>query len=241
MQTDPNLTLQTKVTNHVPIREIKIETEAKAPDVSLANISEIAPLFEEIQPVADEHLITQLKALGLYDQFLAKQPNDNPDINITGFYTFSAIPQVNLLEKIDFEDILNNLPNRTEPLDLVHEQKNDGVIREVISWKNGGHPDESPNLPIAFRKYRKLFHRLVVENDILYRLFYDDCGKVKYKQFCVLKTLWREVVFRLHNSKTAGHFGIAKTVAEFQKGINFPSFTEFFISSNKNCRIFYTT
>ena len=60
MQTDPSLTLQIKLTDHVPIREIEIETEAKASNVSLSNISEIAPFSEEIQLVADEHLITQL-------------------------------------------------------------------------------------------------------------------------------------------------------------------------------------
>ena len=34
MQTDPNLTLQIKLTDHVPLREIGIQTEAKAPNVS---------------------------------------------------------------------------------------------------------------------------------------------------------------------------------------------------------------
>ena len=104
-----------------------------------------------------------------------------------------------------------------------------------FSFTHLGNPDGSPNLPLAWRKYPKQFHRLVVEIDILYRLFYDDCGKVKYKQFCVPKTLWREVVFRLHNSKTAGRFGIAKTVEEFRKTFCFPNFTEFFIPSIKNC------
>ena len=160
-------------------------------------------------------MINQLKTLDLYDQFLAEQPSDDPYINITGFYTFSSIPEVNLIETNNFESILNVLPDRTEPLDLVREQQNDEVIREVISWKNRGHPDESPNLPIALRKYREQFYRLVVENDILYSLFYDDCGEVICKQFCVPKTLWREVVFRLHNSKTAGFFGLAKTAEEF--------------------------
>ena len=42
-------------------------------------------------------------------------------------------------------------------------------------------------------------------------------------------------MFRFHNSKTAGHFGIAKRVEEFQKRFYFPHFTEFFISSIKNC------
>ena len=45
MQTDPNLTLQIKLTDHVLIREIEIETEAKAPNVSLSNFSETAPCF----------------------------------------------------------------------------------------------------------------------------------------------------------------------------------------------------
>ena len=48
-------------------------------------------------------------------------------------------------------------------------------------------------------------------------MIFDDCGKVKYKQFCVPKTLWREIVFRLYNSKTAGRFIIAKTVEELRK------------------------
>ena len=70
----------------------------------------------------------------------------------------------------------------------------------------------------------------------MYRLFYNDCGKLKYKHFCVPKTLWREVLFRLHISKTAGHFGIAKMVEEFLKRFCSPNLTEFFISSIKNRR-----
>ena len=226
MQTDPNLTLQIKLTNHVLVCEIKIETEAKAPDVSLSTINEIETFSEEIHLVVDEHLINQLKALGLNDQFLAKQPSDDPDIHLTGFNTFSSIPQVNLIETNNFEDILNDSPNRTQPLELVQEQQNNEVIREVVLSKNRGEPDESPILPLALRKYRKQFNRLVVENDILHRSFCDDCGKLKYKQFCVAKTLWREVVFRLHNTRTAGPFGIAKTVEEFRKRIYFPNFTD---------------
>ena len=149
MQTDPNLTLQIKLTDHVPVREIEIETEAKARNVPLSNISEVAPFSEELQPAVDEQFITQLKAHGLYDQFIAKQHGDDPDIHITGFFFLSSIPQVNLIETNDFEDILNDLPNRTQPLDLVQEQQNDEVIREVVSWKNRSNPDESPYLPLV--------------------------------------------------------------------------------------------
>ena len=128
MQTAPNLTLQIKLTDHVPIREIEMETEAKAPNVSLSNISEVAPFSEELQPAVDEQFITHLKAHSLYDQFVAKQHGDDPDIHITGFFSLSSIPQVNRIETNDFEVILNDLPNRTQPFDLVQEQQIDEVI-----------------------------------------------------------------------------------------------------------------
>ena len=111
-----------------------------------------------------------------------------------------------MIETNEFEDVLNDLPNRTKPLDLFHEQQYDKTIRELVAWINRGNPDEWPNLPRASGKYRKQFHRLVVKNDFLYRLFYDDCGNVKYKQFCESKTLWREVVFRFHNSENCRTF-----------------------------------
>ena len=111
MQTDPHLTLQIKPTDHVTVREIEIQTEAKAPTVSLSNISEVALFSEELHPAVDEQFFTQLKAHGLYDQFIAKQHGDDPDIHRTGSFSLSSIPQVNLIETNDFEDLLNDLPN----------------------------------------------------------------------------------------------------------------------------------
>ena len=70
--------------------------------------------------------------------------------------------------------VLSDLPTGSQPLDLKQEQQIDEVIGEVILWKNGGSPDQSPIFPIALRRYRKQFGRLVVD-DILYRLFYDAC------------------------------------------------------------------
>ena len=74
----------------------------------------------------------------------------------------------------------------------------------MILWKIWGHPDESLNLTTALRKFRKQFNRLFVEIEILYRFFYDDCGKLKNKQLCVPETFRREFVFHLHSSTTAG-------------------------------------
>ena len=107
--------------------------------MSLSNISEITSFSEEIQPVVDEQFINQLITCGLYDVF-SKKPSDEVDNNIMGFFSLSSILRVNLIQTNNFENILNDLPNRTEPLNLVQEQQNDEVIRKVISWNNRGNP-----------------------------------------------------------------------------------------------------
>ena len=234
MQTDPSLSIQIKLTDNVPIRELEIETAAKTPDVALSNFDDVNTFPNEL-PTLDDHFLNQLKIHGLFEQFLAKQPAEDQDITVNGLFSLTSVPQITLLDSNDSEDVLNDLPNRTHRLNLKEEQRKDEVVREGFTWLQNGKPDESPHLPIALRKYRKQFNRLIVEDDILYRLFYDDCGNIQYRQFCVPKHLWREVVFRLHNSKTAGHFGIAKTIAEFRKRFYFPNFTEFLLSTVKNC------
>ena len=88
MQTDPNLTLQIKLTDHVPNREIETEMEAKAPKFFLSNISETASFSEEIQLTVDEQFVTQLKAHGPYDQFIAEQSGDGSDNYLRGFFLF---------------------------------------------------------------------------------------------------------------------------------------------------------
>ena len=167
LQTDSKSTLQIKLTDHVPIREIEIETEAKAPIFCLLNIFEITTFSEDIQHVVDVQFIDETKAHGLYDQFLAKQTSNNPDFHFTGLLSLSSIPQVNLIETNNFQELLNDLQKLAGSLDKIREQQDDEVIGEVISWKNQCSPDGCGNLSIALRKYRKQFEHLVVENDIL--------------------------------------------------------------------------
>ena len=237
MQTDPTLTLSLKLTDRIPIKEIEIATEAKSPDVALSNISDRAHFPESVDHQADDRLISQLKEFGLYEQFLQKttEAQTIPSLDITGFYSFCQLNQINLVSSGEFSDILDDLPNRSEPIDLALVQNQDEIIREVMQWKDRGSPDMSPNLSIALRKYRKQFPRLIIQDKVLYRLFYDDQGKVQHKQFCVPKSLWREVIYRLHNSPTAGHMGINKTVEEFRKRFYFPNFTEYLTSTIQNC------
>ena len=70
----------------------------------------------DLPNVVDEHFIKQLKAHGLYDQFLAKTHTDEADNPITGFFSLTEVSQVNLIRNNDFRDVLNDLPNRSQSL-----------------------------------------------------------------------------------------------------------------------------
>ena len=85
------------------------------------------------------------------------------------------------------------------------------------------------------KKYYKQLDRLVTENDILYRKFFNDDGTVKHKQLCVPQKFGKELDYRIHNSKTAGHSGISRTAQEFRKRFYFPGFTKYLIEAIKNC------
>ena len=155
MQTDPYLSFSIKLTDRVPIREIEIETAAKAPDVALSNIATLQPFPEALNGPEDEIFLNQLRECGLYEQFLQKNSEQlNSDLHINGLWSLNNTDQLNLIESEEFRDILDDLPNRTAPLNLVREQCEDETIREVIVWINRGYPDNSSNLP-TFAKISK--------------------------------------------------------------------------------------
>ena len=84
-------------------------------------------------------------------------------------------------------------------------------------------------------KYLKHFKRLEVHQGILYRKFFDDTGKNVTRQYVVPKQLRKELMYRVHNSKFAGHLGIAKTASIFRRHFYFPNFVEALMNYVKNC------
>ena len=96
MQTDPTLTLSLKLTDRIPIQEIKIDTEANAPGVASSNFSSRRNSTEIIDDTADERLISQLKEIGLYKQFLKQttEAHTAPSLDITVFYLFCPKHQI---------------------------------------------------------------------------------------------------------------------------------------------------
>ena len=125
----------------------------------------------------------------------------------------------------DPADFLADINERIEQLDMKKEQDQDQNIRKVKQWLQIGEIEDLRYANSKLKKYYKQLDRLVIENDILYRKFFEDDGTVKHKQLCVPQKFWKELVYRIHNSKTAGHSGISRTAQEFRKRFFFPGFT----------------
>ena len=101
--------------------------------------------------------------------------------------------------------------------------------------KQTGPPSDFPYMSTELRKYLKHFDRLENHHGILYRKFFDDTGRNFIRQYVVPQHLRNEVLYRVHNSKYAGHPGIAKTAELFRKHFYFPGFVEFLANYVKNC------
>ena len=74
-----------------------------------------------------------------------------------------------------------------------------------------------------FQLLNKNKKRLVVENDVLYRNFYDQTGKPFYKQIVVPDTLIEDIIRTLHDNPMQGHPGSSKMLNELRKRLYSPN------------------
>ena len=140
----------------------------------------------------------------------------------------SALHAPNPLDELELSDKLQSL-------NLKEEQQKDPNIRLVLHWTNTHPPAPSPYLNTELRKYLKHFPRLEIYRRVLYRKFFDKTGKNVTRQHVVPAHLCAENVYRIHNSKLAGHIEITKTAQLFRRKFQFPNFVEFLTNYKKNC------
>ena len=144
------------------------------------------------------------------------------------FEALNSLHAPNPLDDLDLTD-------KMTPLNLREEQQKDPNIKLVLHWMDTHPPQPSPYLSSELRKYLKHFNRLENHQGVLYRKFFDDTGKVVSRQYVVPAHLRAEILYRIHNSKTAGHIGITKTAQIFRQKFYFPNFVEFLTNYIKNC------
>ena len=147
------------------------------------------------------------------------------------FESLNALHAPNPLDEFDLTDKMTSL-------NLREEQQKDANIKLVLHWMETHPPDPSPYLSSELRKYLKHFNRPENYQGVLYRKFFDDTGKTITRQYVVPAHLRTELLYRVHNSKTAGHIGITKTAQIFRQQFYFPNFVEFLANYIKNCSSF---
>ena len=111
-------------------------------------------------------------------------------------------------------------------LNLKAEQSKDPALRKVRKLLEENSDNDITYQTHKIKKYAKHRSRLVLENGIIYRKFFNDVGSVSHLHYCVPKHLRSEILYRLQNSPTSGHLGINKTIYEFRKRFYFLCFTE---------------
>ena len=192
MENDKTATMSLKLTDRIPVREIKIATEAQNPDVELNVLFDIDNFDDE----ANNAELDVLKKLGVYEDYKKKQ-SSLPITEIQGLLKLKRKQEIN---SIEYPNPLDEFPDLTDnliSLNLAEEQQKDTDIRTVINWIQQN--NQQPDLKYAttnLKKYHKHLNRFILEGNVLYRNFYDDTGRVLHKQFCVPKHLWR--LYRLY-------------------------------------------
>ena len=103
------------------------------------------------------------------------------------------------------------ITDKMTPLNLGEEQQKDPNIKLVLHWMDTHPPEPPPYLSSELRKYLKHFIRLEKHQGVFYCKLFDDTGKIVNRQYVVPAHLRAEILYCIHNSKTAGHIGITKT------------------------------
>ena len=234
MQTDPNQTVELKLSERIPMRHVDVRLSAKTPDVEINNLDLLNSEPKSDIPQDVQLYLKKVGKLDLLQQALVTSNNESSQetelISLRKIeMEFNAIAVENPLDKFELETLT------TPSTDLATQQQNDDVLKEVFKWVN---TKTTPDLTYAsyeLQKYAKQLPRLYIENNVIYRTFFDDTGKPKYRQYCVPKSLRSEVIYRIHNSRTAGHQGIVKTLEEFRQRFYFPGFSEYVTKYIRNC------
>jgi len=104
---------------------------------------------------------------------------------------------------------------------LRQAQLNDREIKPVLEWleRSQERPtweEIAPNSD-STKVYCAQWQSLRLLNGVLYRLWETLSGDANIKQLILPESLRKEVLQQLHNSQTAGHLGVAKTLSRVRE------------------------
>ena len=125
----------------------------------------------------------------------------------------------------EFQYIESNWLDQWTPSLLSELQRKDETISTVIKLvEQGGDKPTVRSHNQELVTIMRQWDQLGLENDLLYRKFYDNVGKI-VSQLVAPKAIRNEIMQHLHNNRTAGHLGREKTLSKIRSRFYWPGLT----------------
>ena len=124
----------------------------------------------------------------------------------------SDIPQVATLQLNQSDSVHNKSAH-----ELRQAQLDDPDIKPVLEWFGQSSNKPSWEEVAPYSSKTKIWQSLRVFDGVLYRRWETPSGDDTVKQLVLPKSLWQEVLQELHDTRTAGHLGRAKTLGRIRQ------------------------
>jgi len=145
----------------------------------------------------------------------------------------------NLLQQTAPDAAIDLALNNHWPTDyIVQQQQSDTVLSHVKSWLGAGKRPEWADVPSdpAVKTYYQLFDSLIIDNDVMYKIFYDDRGRVQYHQLLIPESMRASFLELCHNDALCHARTMSKNQAAVQRRGYWPGWKISVKVFVKNCR-----
>lgn len=113
----------------------------------------------------------------------------------------------------------------THSKDLQKQQSDDPEIAEVIEWLRNAHRpswDKISTRSTSLKAYWAQFDQLSVRDNILYRKWFTNKGKVEKEQVAVPNSMRSTIQKQCHDAPSGGHLGRHKTLTKIKQSFYWP-------------------
>ena len=203
LEMDPNEKITLKITEDIPTKSIEVNIES-------TGIAQEEQVFHD---PTDQQETTEKELWTRKEEARNAIPNDPPVITVSCYYA-------NDLHK---DTTIVSIAQLTKPSRILIEKDSDPTLLNFKREMLGLPFDEQILLNYArYKPYSRNKKRIIIKDDILYRLYYNDIGEVSHLQVLLPGQLLKVLLQSLHG--TAGkHPGISKMMQEIRQKYCFPS------------------
>ena len=169
MRIDTNETLELPLVDSIPMKQIEIDMKAKTPDAAMLTIESVQEV--EAKPTVPKDLIEKIQS---NDALQSLIPNLEEILKSASFdqkpelYAIKKANEINSMEEKDPMNCFQVSHSNSKALDIETEQKEDPVLRKVMTWIDTGCNDDLTYASLELRKYYKHLTRLQMQKKVFW-------------------------------------------------------------------------